>query len=134
MTISVATSLRNNYLQSLANAVDAAATPGILTVFSGTRPASGAAITSQTALVTQELTQPAFGAPGNGVMTAEDFTPTAIEAAGQSVWFRITDGDGNFVLDGDVGTGATDLTVSTTTFTVGVIFDATGITITAGGA
>lgn len=104
MTMKFATSLRNSRANQIAAAIDADAAPGVLTLFTGPRPATGAAITTQTLLATLTFAQPCAPAAANGVLTFDDIAadPSA-DATGTPTWGRIRDGDNVFVLDLSVG-------------------------------
>lgn len=135
MAISVSTPIRNAFLAAIAAAANAGAGAGQVRIYSGTRPAQGGgAITTQQLLATVGLGDPAFATPANGVMAATATTPGSITTAGTAAWFRITDSDGNFVADGNVGTSGADLNFSSVNFTVGVDASISNLTLTAGNA
>lgn len=99
MTIGLSTDLRNSRLETIAAALDAAATPGKILLYSGTRPATGAAITSQTLCGTITLSDPSATASA-GILTFGTFTDdTNADATATIAWARALDGDNNFVLD-----------------------------------
>lgn len=124
MTFTIATGLQNALAAEITVAIDGgvAAGGGILTVYDDTaaRPASandpvpGASV----ALAQFTLADPAFGAPANGTVTLNGLPIDVVGLAdGTALWGRITDSDGNAVIDGDVGT---DFVMNTTTVSTGV--------------
>lgn len=131
MATSYATATNNARLNAIAALVDAGASGGLILIQDGTRPATGGALT--TTLVALTMSTTAFSTAANGVMTANAITenPTAA-VGGTATWFRITDSDGNFVMDGDVGT---DLVLSpNSVVTVGEPVSVSSFVITAGNA
>jgi len=99
--INLADNLRTARLQLLADALSG----GTLTLYTAPKPAIGAAITTQTALIEVEIPLD---------LTAVDATldlmlvGTAILADGEAVWGRMTSITDAFVLDGDCGLLASD--------------------------
>jgi hypothetical protein len=53
-------------------------------------------------------------------------------AAGTATWFRITTSGGTQVIDGDAGTGGTDMILNTTTISIGLTVSMSAFTITRG--
>lgn len=108
--IGLSTTLRNGRLQKIIDAFDAAATPGKILLYSTTRPATGAAITTQTLIGTLILSDPC-ATVADGVLTFAAFTEdSSADANGTIDWARGLDGDNNFVLDmgcGVAGSGKT---------------------------
>lgn len=106
MTIKLATAARNSRAQVLADAIDAGSAGGVLTIYSGTRPATaGGAIDPFTNLVLGELTfsHPCKSSIDNGVLTfASIAQDAAANNSGTATWARITNSDGGFVMDMDV--------------------------------
>lgn len=99
MSIAFSTALRNARLQKIIDALDAAATPGKILLYSATRPATGAAITDQTLLGTITLADPCATISA-GVLTFGTFVEdSSADATGTIAWARGEDGDGNFVMD-----------------------------------
>lgn len=94
--INLADNLRTARLQVLADA----ASGGLLTIYTAPKPASGAAITTQTALVAVDIPVglTAVDAALNLAIAATD-----ILADGDAGWGRITSATETFVLDGDCG-------------------------------
>jgi len=94
--INLADDLRTARLQVLADA----ASGGILTLYTEPKPAIGAAITTQTALVDVEipLDLTVVDAALNLLLIS-----TALTVNGEAAWGRITGATDSFVLDGDCG-------------------------------
>jgi len=99
--INIADTLRTARMQLLADALSG----GTLTLYTAPKPAIGAAITTQTALIEVEIPLD---------LTAVDATldlmlvGTAILADGEAVWGRMTSITDAFVFDGDCGLLASD--------------------------
>lgn len=122
MALGYLQTLRNSMMDLITPLIDAGASNGHLRVYDGARPASPeTAVSGQTLLAEFDLTDPAFGAAVNGVITGGAIPLVTALATGGASWFRIVDSDDNAVLDGDVssvGLGG-DLQFSTTNFEVG---------------
>lgn len=133
MALAYDVSIRNAQLDAITTRAGASA---LLRFYDGTRPATGAAITSQVKLA--ELTCNATFAPGasSGVLTLNAITAdSSADATGTATWFRIVKSDGTtFVMDGNVGTSGSDLNMNSVSFTVGGSVATTSFTITAGNA
>lgn len=132
MALGVLLSIRNSWLTSIANAIDAGAAGGKIKFYDGTRPATGGTATTLLGTVTCST---ACGTVSNGVLTFAAFTedPSA-DATGTATWARITDSDDNFVTDCSVGTSGADINLNSTSITVGGIIRITSGTLTAGNA
>ena len=133
MTLGYNTTLRNNRLSEIATLVDAGASAGLLRIYDGTRPATGGAVT--TLLAELAFSDPAFGVPASGVLTANAINDdTSANADGTATWFRVVDSNGAFVYDGDVGltSSGADLELASVAVSVGVRVSVTSLTITEG--
>lgn len=126
-----------NYNTAVRNArmevVNTAASGGKLSLYSGTKPAAGGAIT--TLLAQFNLASPA-GAVTGGVLTFTDPTNTTVVASGQATWARITDSSNAWVADftcSQVG-GTGEIRLTEDDLTTGMILDITSLTITEGDA
>lgn len=115
----------------------AAGGSAVLTLYSGTQPASpDVAITSQVALAA--LTCAAtFGAAASGVLTVGAIgngTGTAGAGAGTAAtWYRLTTSGGTALIDGSVGTSGADLNLTgTTTIATGQPVSISGWTLSNG--
>lgn len=132
-----ATTLRTAIANAIIAAIDAGATAATLRIYSGARPATGAAITDQVLLSEHPLSDPC-GSAANGIISFDPITEdAAANADGTATWARIVDGDGTFVMDlsvGEIGSGA-DIELNTTVFLTGGPVSVTATrTITIGNA
>lgn len=90
-------------LQVILDALDADENPAGITIYSGTRPSPGGAITDQLTLATWTLQQPA-GSITTATLTLALASVAVLAAnSGTATWGRITDGAGLWVMDGDAG-------------------------------
>lgn len=104
-------------------------------IYDGSRPATGAAITTQTRLAELTLATPPAASASGGVLTLSSISPdTAADATGTAAWFRIVKSDGTFVMDGSCGTSGSDLNLATLAFVLGDRIEITSFVITAGNA
>lgn len=102
MAISLSTAIRNARLQVIADAINAGAGAGKLRLYSGSRPATGGAVTTLLAELT--LSDPAHSSIAGGVLTFDAITQDAsADATGTATWARIVDSDNAFVADLSVG-------------------------------
>lgn len=115
--------------------IDAGAGAGTLRIYGGARPANvDTAIGAQPLLVEFQLADPAFApavdANNGGHATANTVDPVQALATGTATFFRIFDGDGNAVFDGDVTdtSGNGDLKLSSTSVIEGI--DVTVVSLT----
>lgn len=100
-------------------------------IYSGVRPATGEAITSQVKLAEFTMGTP-FATTSAGVTTITLPSDTTGLAADTASWARLTKADGTtFVMDFSEGT---DFTLNTTTVSVGLIVSMSTATITEGNA
>lgn len=135
MALSLGTTIRNNKLNQITAAVDGGSGAGLLRIYSGTRPATGAAITSQTLLAELTFSDPSFPAASSGAMTASAITSdSSANATGTATWFRVVDSAGTFVMDGDVGTSGSDLNLNSVSIVSGVTVSVTSFVLTEGNA
>lgn len=133
MTVGYVASLRNAKLDAITTFIGNA---GKLRIYSGTRPATGAALSGNTLLAELTTGSPFAPAASGGVLTANAITgDTSADATGTATWFRIVKADGTTVcLDGSVGTSGADLNLATTSLVQGTAVNVTSLTITAGNA
>lgn len=128
MALAYSTTLRNARLDQI---TAAAGSNALLSIYDGTRPATGGAATTLLA----QLTCNATFAPSasGGVLTLNSITQDAsANATGTATWFRITTSGSTFVLDGNVGTSGSDLNLSSTSIVSGQPVSITSFTITEG--
>lgn len=128
MAIEYIEALNNDRLNLVTARIDAGAGVGKLKIYDGTKPAVGAAITTQNLLATPLFSATSFPAASGGSMTANAITSQNAVADGTATWFRCTDSDDNVVLDGDIA----DLNLNTTNITLGLEVAVTSAIITAG--
>jgi len=110
--IALADALKNARLQALADAIDAGSGPGVLNIYDGTRPAAGAAVTTQTQLASLAFAAPCAADISAGVLTFDAIADVMALADGAASWARITDAAGAFVADADVGETGADIIIS----------------------
>lgn len=135
MAIAFIEAARNNMLDEIATLVDAGAGAGLLRIYDGTRPATGAAITTEVLLAELTFTDPSFAAATGGVLTASAITDEAsAPATGVATWFRVVDSNGVFVVDGNVGTSGSDLNLNTTSIVITNTVGVSSFVLTAGNA
>lgn len=131
MTVGMASGLRNARLDAITTF---AAGSCKLRIYSGTRPATGGAVTTLLA----ELTCNATFAPAasGGVLTLNAITgDTSADATGTATWARIVKSDGTtHVLDCSVGTSGADINLNTTSIVAAAAVTVTSATITEGNA
>lgn len=136
MGLTLSDAVRTAMANAVVTTVDAGIGAGLLRIYDGTRPAGpGTAVGAQTLLLEYTLGEP-FGTVAAGVITL-DVDPALTDqglAAGTATWFRLVDGSGGNVgvIDGSVTAtaGGGDLTINTTTVSVGLDVEVTGGTIT----
>ena len=128
-----AATLRDAMMDAITTRAGASA---LLRIYDSTRPATGAAITTETLLA--ELTCNAtFADPAvDGVLTLNAIADdTDADDTGTAEWFRIVQSDGTtFVLDGDVGTSGSDLNLDSVSVVAGGTVSVTEFIITEGNA
>lgn len=127
-----ATTLRNAQLDAKTTFIGNA---GLLRIYDGTRPANGAAVTTQVKLSEHTLGSPFASGAASGVLTPN--LPSNVNALvnGTASWYRIVKADGTtFVEDGGVGTSAQPCIVNSTAFLSGVPVVVTSLVTTAGNA
>ena len=125
--------LRTNRAQLLATAIDTGSGPSAtLTVYTGARPAPGAAITDQLALVVLKFSHPCAKTVSGGVLTLKPLAEQMATANGFPRWARIADRDGTFVADLDVGVplSGADLEIPTSEIFAGALIRINNATIT----
>jgi len=124
MTLSVKTEIRNQWLSDIADNIDDGAGNGVLNIYSGVRPSTGDAATGDL-LASLQCSKPCYSSISNGVLTFDSFTDDSdTDNTGTATWARITDSDGNFVIDIDVGesgSGADIILNSVSIFAGGIL-------------
>ncbi|CAG2126929.1 hypothetical protein LMG31506_00243 [Cupriavidus yeoncheonensis] len=103
MTLAFSNGVITDRLQALTRAIDAGSGPGKLLIYSGARPARGAAPGGgNTLLATQLFADPSAGSVSGSTLTLQIGSSILASKTGNAAWARITDSDGNFVADLDV--------------------------------
>jgi hypothetical protein len=104
--------------------------------YTGPRPASGAAITTEVLIGTVTFSDPC-GTITNNVLTFSTISDdVSADANGDIVWARINDGDGTWVMDldcGETGSGA-EIIFNTVTARVGGVIQVLSGSLTEGNA
>ena len=137
MALGYTTAARSAQALSLLATIDAGASAAKVTIYddSGTRPASADdAIVTSVILAEVTLSDPSFS-EASGVLTALGVPVSDADGAnanGDAQWFRLFDGNGTAVMDGDVSTSGSDLNLNTITFTTGLAVDITSMVLTIG--
>ncbi|CAJ2881802.1 hypothetical protein AQ733_09985 [Burkholderia pseudomallei] len=131
MTMGFSTAVRNAMLDAITTQAGASA---LLNIYSGTRPATGGALSGNTLLA--QLTCNATFAPASsgGVLTLNSIANATAAATGTATWARLTTSGGTFVADFGVGTSGTEIIIGTTSITSGATVSVSSATITAGNA
>lgn len=130
MAAGYVTTLRNAQLDAITTFVGGS---GKLRIYSGTRPATGGAIT--TLLV--ELTLNATFAPAasGAVLTANAIASGTAVATGTATWARIFKSDGTTIcIDLGVGTSGQEVTIATTSIVTSATVSVSSLVITRGNA
>lgn len=131
MTVGMVVALRNSRLDAITTFAGASCK---LRIYSGSRPATGGAITTLLAELTCNATfAPAASA---GVLTLNAITQdSSADATGTATWARIFKSDGTtIVLDCSVGTSAADIILTTVSIVAAAAVSVTSATITEGNA
>jgi hypothetical protein len=126
---------RNAAAAGHTDALDSGSGPGLIRIYSGSKPAGpDTAISGQILLAEFTLADPAFTAGATGVRTL-DATPVLATdglAAGTAAWYRALSSDGVAHFDGTVSdeAGAGELKLNTTTISVGLDLQITAGSLT----
>jgi hypothetical protein len=132
MAIGYVTTLRTTRMNAIVTDIASGAGAGTLTIYSGTRPATGGTETTVLAVLT--LSDPC-GTVTNGVLTFSAITDDAsANATGTASWARLKDSDGNAAADMSVGTSGADINFDSVSFVAGGNVSVTSLTITEGNA
>lgn len=139
MATRISTASRNAAADAIAALVDAgvAAAPGFIEVREGAQPATPQDAATGTLLGTLTLSDPAFGAAANGVVTANAIADdTNADASGTAGWFRAYDSDAVAVIDGSITGvgGGGDLELDDTNIVTGGVISVDSWTMTMPGA
>lgn len=117
--------LRNKQLSDYGTAMGT----GVLTIYSGTPPASAdAALSGNTALAAHTLV--GFDAPSAGSMSANAIANDTIDASGTATFARLV--SGSYTEQLAVGTSGTPVIVTTTSYVAGGTSQIVSVTLTRG--
>jgi len=131
LALAYSTTVRNNRLHQVRDAIDSGAGAGLLRIYDGSRPATCGAATTLLAELT--MSDPCAGAAASGVLTMSAITADAsANATGTATWFRNVDSTGTCCIDGNVGTAGSDLNLNSTSINAGVQVSVSSYVITAG--
>jgi hypothetical protein len=131
MALAFSSTLRSARADQINTAINGGSGPGLLRIYSGSRPATGGVATTLLAELT--FSDPAFNAAVSGVLTAAPiFEDSSANAAGTATWFRIVDSSGTFVMDGNCGVTGSDLNLNSVNISVGQSISVTSFVITEG--
>lgn len=117
MAIKYSSTVRNNRMTQVLNALDAGAGASLMRVYDGSRPATCGTATTLLAELTH--TDPS-GSVAAGALTFSAITSDAsANAAGTATWYRDVDSTGTCVVDGSVGTSGADYNLNSVSISVG---------------
>lgn len=131
MAVGLSTTIRNNMLNQIRDAIDGGAGAGLLRIYDGSRPATGGAATTLLAELT--CSDPCAAAAASGVLTFSAITQdSSANATGTATWARFVDSTGTFCFDCSVGTSGADINLNSVAISSGAIVQVTSAAITAG--
>lgn len=107
------TKLATATVNAQASTLSALCNSGLVKVYDGTQPATAdTAITTQVLGVTLTLNATAFGAPVDGLLTANAITGGTAVASITPTWFRLFKSDGTtVVMDGSAGAASANMII-----------------------
>lgn len=123
----------NTAANAAVNAMAALCNNGYLRIYNGSQPATAdTALSGQTLLAELRFNTTAFGSGSAGVATANAFTAdSSADNTGTASWFRALQSDGTtVVMDGTVGTSASDLNLNSTAIAAGANVQVNSMTLT----
>jgi hypothetical protein len=132
-TIKLATTARNAAADAVVDLIDAGAGAGTIKIYTGSMPADPQTGATGTLLATLTFSGTAFGAAATGVATADTITADAsADDTGTAGWARIADGNGNTIMDCDVGVSASGAAIEfdSVSFEAGGAINITALTYT----
>jgi hypothetical protein len=133
MALAYSTTVRNNRLHQVRDAIDGGAGAGLLRIYDGSRPATCG--TATTLLAELTFTDPCAGAASGGVLTMSAITQdSSANATGTATWFRAVDSTGTCCIDGNCGTSGSDMNMNSTSINTGVAVACSSFVITGGNA
>jgi hypothetical protein len=130
MTIGYSTTIRNNKLQAIIDAIDAGATGGLNKWYDGSRPATGGTATTLLGTLTFSTTS---ATKASGVLTFNAITnDSSADATSTVTWGRVTDDAATFCFDHSIAVAAADIIVNVAAIVTGAVLSITSWTITDG--
>lgn len=131
--LAYSTTVRNNRMNQVRDAIDGGAGAGLIRIYDGSRPATCGTATTLGAELT--CSDPCAAAASGGVMTFSSITAdSSANATITASWFRVVDSTGTCCVDGNVGTSGSDLNLNSTSIATGQQVSITSFTITEGNA
>ncbi len=103
MTLALSPAVIADRLKALTRAIDGGGAAGTLNIYDGTRPGTGAAITTQNKLAALPFAYPSAGTISGTTLPLLIGASQLALKTGTAAWARITASDGAFVADMDVG-------------------------------
>jgi hypothetical protein len=130
--LSISQAVAKAMCDTLVDAIDVGGA-GTLAIRSGTRPATTDTAVTGTLLATLTFSATAFGAATTAspsVATAAAITSdSSADNTGTATWFRIFNGSGTAIADGNVGTSGEDLNLNTVSIVAGAVVSISAGTI-----
>ena len=118
--MSTSTHLSQAAWDAALDAAIALANGGHVTIYDGVQPATpDVAVTTQNALVTLPLSNPAAAPTSGGTATMNAVGSATAGASGTASWFRVYSSGGAAVWDGSVGSSGADMNFPSTAFVSG---------------
>lgn len=131
MALAIDNTIRSTMVSAISNAIDAGTGGGLIRIYDGTQPAKGGTATTLLAELTFATTSAA--SVSSGLLTFAAITQdSSANATGTATWFRMVTDVAGFVLDGTVGAGSGDLSLTTTAIVITQPVSISSATITAG--
>jgi len=133
LALAYSTTVRNNRMVQVRDAIDGGAGAGLMRIYDGTRPATCGTATTLLAELTHS--DPCAGAPSAGALTFSAITADAsANATGTATWYRDVDSTGTCCIDGNVGTSGAELNLNSTSIATGQQVSCTSKVYTEGNA
>lgn len=131
MAIAYSTTVRNNRLNQVRDAIDGGAGAGKLRIYTASRPATCG--TATTLLAELTFSDPCSSGASGGTLTMSAITAdSSADATGTAAWFRAVDSTGTCCIDGNVGTSGSDLNLNSTSISTGQQVSVSSMVITEG--
>lgn len=124
------TTIRNNKLQAIIDAIDLGAGAGLIKWYDGVRPATGGTVT--TLLGTLTCSDPSATKSGGVLTFSAIASDTSADATATVTWGRVTDSTATFCFDLNIAAAAADIIVNAAAIVTGAALSITSWTITDG--